>query len=38
MQMKHKLMTVLQPQEPNKFDAAHCQRSELLATVERANF
>jgi hypothetical protein len=34
MQMKHKLMTVLQPQEPNKFVAVHRERS----MADRAKF
>ncbi len=32
--MKRKLMTILQPQELKKFDAAHRKRSELLSTAE----
>jgi hypothetical protein len=34
MQMKRKLMTVLQSQELNKFDAEHRKKSELLSTAE----
>jgi hypothetical protein len=34
MQMKNKLMTVLQPQEPNKFVAVHRERS----MADRAKF